>query len=254
MRGLILAASFHSFENSLLRLPTTNGLPMRVRRSHGFGLSRVAMTAALLSTLTVGTIQAQVTLETTSQWSGNTAYAVFGVNSLSLFGQTFAAPAQYLNSWTFYLANSTNAADLMFTANLGTWTGGAVGSLLWTSDLIVGTSSPSFVPYVFQTGGVSLLTGGETYIFFLRAVSGSGSRIIGSLFEDGYAGQGLAFGSAADPFQHWSGALGIEGDDLAFEADFSRTPSETVPEPATMTLLATGLLGVTAARRKRQRA
>jgi hypothetical protein len=219
-----------------------------------------------LSLLVVGPSSAQVTLETVSAWDGIRFAGDFGPPRISdppypygtAIGQVFSAPQEYLNNWTYLLRSSpllpgNEGANVRFTANIGTWTGAGVGSLLWTSGLFAGTNSATAIPYVFNTGGVSLLTGGQNYIFYLAYVSGDGYLQTAVIRDDPYPGHTFQDDQRADHLGDWSRADPFDPFDLAFIAEFDRVPTETVPEPATMTLLATGLAGLAAVRRKRQR-
>ncbi|MES2124293.1 MAG: PEP-CTERM sorting domain-containing protein [Gemmatimonadota bacterium] len=213
---------------------------------------------ALVATVTLAgasSLSAQVTVDTYTGWNGTDYYFPLGVDGTDAYGQVFQAPAQYLNSWSFWLRENSGGANETFTANVGTWTGSAVGSVLWTSGIFAGTSSAGWQQYTFNTGGVSLLTGGESYIFFLDALTGPGTMGIGARYDAPYGGGNFVFQNGTDHTSDWDG---LTGSDLAFIASFDRVPSggeEVVPEPATMTLLATGLFGMAgAARRKRRSA
>ena len=218
---------------------------MRKRTFIGLAIALVALT---------GPANSQTVVETFTSWNGNTVVTPFGHSGATdAYGQVFTAPAQYLNSWSFWLANNGGGDGVQFTANVGTWTGTQVGSVLWTSGLNLGTSSLARVQYTWNTGGVSLLTGGESYVFYLDAVGGSGSLGFGIIGSDVYAGGYFEFNNDTDHFQDWNG--GFPQYDLAFSAEFDRVPGgpgSTVPEPATMTLLATGLAGMVAARKRKR--
>lgn len=216
---------------------------MRKRTFIGLAIALVALT---------GPANSQAVVETFTSWNGTSVITTFGPSTTDAYGQVFTAPAQYLNSWSFWLASSGGGDGVQFTANVGTWTGTQVGSVLWTSGLNLGTSSPTHVQYTWNTGGVSLLTGGESYVFYLDAVGGSGGLNFASTL-DVYAGGLFAFNGDTDHFQEWT--ADIPQQDLAFSAEFDRVPGgpgSTVPEPATTTLLATGLAGMAAARKRKK--
>lgn len=164
--------------------------------------------------------------------------------SASDIGQTFTAPAQYLLSWTFFLRGVVDPPTTA-TAKLAAWDGAQIGPLLWSSNPFQLAVSNTEVPYTW-TPNVSLLTGGQQYLFFV-------SFLDPARLSAGSPGTYLPGGivSRSQTTNVWVSLLGA---DLRFDATFDRVPTSTVPEPATMGLLATGLAGIAAARRKQRSA
>jgi hypothetical protein len=181
--------------------------------------------------------------------SGGTV-GFWAYTSIPLIGQTFQAPASMLTDFTFQLSyHSLGDGLLPYTANVGTWTGSTVGSVLWTSATQVGptTLGTPLLPYTFNTGGLGL-TAGTTYVAFLQALGGSMQGLFATGEFGVYGGGETVYSLASGPSGDW---YGLPSTDLAFVANFS---DDVVPEPATMTLLATGLAGMAAARRRKRNA
>jgi hypothetical protein len=149
-------------------------------------------------------------------------------------GQTFTVPADnILTSFRFKYASPST-----LTFELALWDGDSPTGVLLFSETVGPTPSPTirdWVTFGIPPGGIPLVTGQE-YVAFLTTE----------------VGEQVAFSATGgNPYPGGSVAAGILGSspwfeapdaDLLFQATF--VGAAVVPEPVSVVLLATGLLGV----------
>lgn len=171
-------------------------------------------------------------------------------------GQRFEAAAPGLISFSFWI--QANSGNLPLRAYLSdNFAPSLTGSLGYPAPLF---TSALFSPdtagkYTFQTGGV-LLDPGTTYMAYLfpeRIAGVPPTSSYNAVFLGSVCFSGVVANCTADfPFP-----LGVRWEDpfideqasvpLAFEVVYG----DVVPEPTTVTMLATGLAGLAVARRRR---
>jgi len=222
----------------------------------------------LLTFASATTLSAQTTIETTSFWDGGTAVSEFGKDNTATYGQTFTVPGSDndLQSFSFFLGDLSAGNQLLFQGYVAEWDAGAnriTGPLLYTSGVRSGPAvGTGFTRYDFDTGGLSLVSGGQ-YIAFLSASEHFGAIPVadatarwGYLNADEYAGGGFWFFNNGDDFSllssaSWENFVGGGVDDLAFEMQFGEAGT-VIPEPSTILLLGTGLVALAIGVRRRR--
>jgi hypothetical protein len=221
----------------------------------------VVVASALMSTLVAGRGAAQTTINTIPD-----SVTVFSGGGHSdprgeFWGQTFTVPNPtdvFLNSFTIGFATGNPVSVVGRLMQFNSVFPEPVGSVLFQSAVGTTSSDLQFVRY--DLGGIPL-TFGSQYVFFVQFGGNSGGVDVAYNLENVYAGgravQTYAFNFhdnwPTESFRTGGGSWGYweQGYDLAFQAEFGPAAT-TIPEPATMILLGSGLAGLGALNRRRR--
>lgn len=170
----------------------------------------------------------------------------FGTPDHQIYGQTFIAPSTdtYLNNFSLYLSSrysGSGALDLK--GYIADFDSTKNSPILYTSSIQTMNAAGTLQEFFFDTGSLSLI-GGHAYIAYLSVeglTNPANSNFSMPGVDDRIEG-GPYFLPAGSTY--W---VGIGGFDIWFKANFSAS----VPEPSTMLLLGSGLLGLVGYSRRR---
>jgi hypothetical protein len=184
-------------------------------------------------------------------------YGLFGqttAGATAVFAQTFQIPAgasNKLQGFTLYLGDFNEGgagSALLFRAGVYAVTGNQLGAQLFLSGVQNGSGNyTGFDAYSFLTPSLTLTPANGLFALVLQAVGGSNTaQNVIAAGASNYIGGALY---AASP----TGQLTPQGgmSDAAFSVTFAPAISP-VPEPATLALVGTGLIGVAGITRRRR--
>lgn len=198
-----------------------------------------------------------------TQYNNYTGYNPYwhplGYPNTATYGETFSAPTNgdnVLQNFSFWMGGPYQSGNIVLGAYIATWTGSNAGTLLYSSSSVnyqnTGEANLSFtIP-----GGLAL-TPGANYVMFLSISQYYGQSQGESYIDAGDAtipgGNFVYYNNGGDfnaLFTNGWDAQGIKPD-WAVTLDFNAGGGGGVPEPASLFLLGSGLLGAVGAIRRK---
>ncbi len=165
----------------------------------------------------------------------------FGYPNTATYGELFTAPSgiNNLSSFSFYMGDTLSSGNIITGAYIATWNGSMAGSLLYSSPQI---NYDNLGNEQITVNGANVgVTSGQQYVMFLSISQYYGQSSGTSYVSQGGTNQylnGFVYNNNSGDFNSlfttaWSGPL---SPDWAVNLDFT-------PEPSSLLLLGTGILG-----------
>ncbi len=185
----------------------------------------------LLGGLTAAFAASCDSIDTRPYWDNNIT------NGWMAQAQTFEAPSancNVLSEWEFELAGRTSAGQVTF--NIYQWgSSGPVGGPLFTENLAWGTSAQ-----LFDVTNINVtLTPGQLYGADIDLQGYSGPSVYFNANQNGYG------------YDAWWYMSSTGWEDIGFNQYFAANFSNSVPEPGSIVLFGSSLLGVAGVLRRR---